>query len=287
MALLRLLFGVLQRISPSQAAKLAERIFFTPHRSRLTPAMRAALARGCPFQLDVQHTRIVGWSWGEGPAIYLVHGWGSRGGRLTAYVDPLLRAGFRVIAHDSPGHGDSGGRLSSMPQIARTLRAVATATGPIHGIVAHSLGASAATLAMESGLDVPRAVFIAPAADPVGYTLRWAAALGLRSDVIARLRANSERRIVFSWSDLDITALARRRRAPLLVVHDADDQVIPWSDGNAIAGAWPGSTLVTTHGLGHSEIVRDPGVVAQAVAFLAKSESTPSATRSASAMIVT
>jgi hypothetical protein len=50
---------------------------------------------------------------------------------------------------------------------------------------------------------------------------------------------------------------------------------------------------VTTHGLGHSEIVREPGIVAQGVAFLANqpdsaatSARTPSATRSASAMIV-
>ena len=70
------------------------------------------------------------------------------------------------------------------------------------------------------------------------------------------------------------------------MIHDDTDDVIPWADGNAIAGAWPGSTLVTTHGLGHSEIVRDPGVVAQTVAFLARSARTPSATRSASAMIV-
>lgn len=294
MFLLQLLFRGLQWVSPAAAARLAERLFFTPHRARLEPAMRAELARGRPFQLEVERQRIIGWSWGEGPAVYLVHGWGSRGGRLTAYVQPLVQAGFRVIGFDGLGHGASGGRMSSMPQIARTLRATVELSGPVHGLVAHSLGASATTMAMEWGLAVSRAVFIAPAADPVAYTLRWAEQLGLTADVIARLRANSERRIAFSWSDLDIVALARRRTAPLLVFHDAADAVIPWSDGNAIAGAWPGSRFVTTRGLGHSEIVRNPEVIAQAVAFLANqpesvatSSRTPSATRSASAIIVT
>ena len=280
-------FRVLQRLSPAAAARVAERLFFAPPRALLAPAMRAELRRGRSFRLEVERHRIVGWSWGEGPAVYLVHGWGSRGGRLTAHVRPLVAAGFRVISFDGLGHGASGGRMSSMPQLARTLRAVVDAQGPVDGIVAHSLGASATMLAMRWGLVVSHAVFIAPAADPIGHTLRWAEQLGLNAAVIARLRANSERRIQFSWSDLDIVALARGGTAPLLVLHDAADPVIPWAEGHSIVGAWPGSRLVTTHGLGHSKIARDPAVVAQTVSFLSKSERTPSATRSASAIIVT
>lgn len=283
----RMVFRILQWCSPGAAAWVAERLFFTPHRARLTPTMRAELGRGRPFALQVERRRIAGWVWGEGPAVYLVHGWGSRGGRLTAYVRPLVQSGFRVISFDGPGHGASGGRLSSMPQLARTLQAVVATHGPAEGLVAHSLGAAATTLAMEWGLAVSRAVFVAPAADPVGHTLRWAAQLGLTDDVITRLRTTSERRIVFSWSDLDIIALARRRSAALLVLHDITDPVITHAEGSAIAAAWPGSRLVTTRGLGHSEIVRDPDVVAQAVAFIAKSDRMPSATRSASAIIVT
>ncbi|HET9708226.1 MAG TPA: alpha/beta fold hydrolase [Gemmatimonadales bacterium] len=293
MRLLRLFFRGVQWLSPRAAARIAERVFFTPRRSRLTPAMRAVLDRGTGFQVEVEGRRIVGWSWGAGPAVYLVHGWGSRGGRLSAFVQPLVDAGFRVIAFDAIGHGASSGRMSSMVQMARTLRAVVLAHGPAHGVVAHSLGASVTTLTMEWGLAVGRAVFVAPSADPVGYTLLWARQLGLRPEVIDRLRTNSERRIGFSWSDLDIVALARRRTTPLLAIHDDTDVVIPWADGSAIAGAWPGGRLVTTHGLGHSEIVRAPDIVAQGVAFLAHQESseaasarTPSATRSASAMIV-
>lgn len=294
MAILKPLFRILQWVSPAAAAWLAERLFFTPHKSRLTPPMRTVLDRGRPFRVAVEGHNIVGWSWGEGPLVYLVHGWGSRGGRISAYVQPLVDAGFRAIAFDAIGHGASGGRMSSMPQMGRTLRAVVEANGPAYGVVAHSLGASVTTLTMEWGLTMGRAVFVAPSADPVGYTLRWARQLGLRPDVIDRLRTNSQQRIGFSWSDLDIVALARRRTTPLLVIHDVTDDVIPWADGNALAGAWLGSRLVTTHGLGHSEIVRAPDIVAQAVAFLANqpesaatSSRTPSATRSASAMIVT
>lgn len=270
MRMLRLGFRFLQTVSPTWAAALAERLFFTPPRSRLTQAMRHELEQGRSFGVRVEGHRIAVWSWGpaDAPIVYLVHGWGSRGGRLTAFVRPLVTAGFRVIAFDGIGHGASEGQLSSAPQLARSLTALVDDVGPAHAVVAHSLGAAVATLAMEWGMTVSRAAFIAPNADPVAHTLRWAQRLGLRSDVVARMRASSERRITFSWDGLNVLAMARRRRTPLLVIHDALDQVVPWTEGAAIVDEWAGSRLVTTRGLGHSDVARAPTVVAQAVRFL-------------------
>lgn len=270
MRMLRLGFRSLQAVSPAATAALAERVFFTPPRSQLTPLMRTELERGNPFSIEVEGHRVACWSWGpvDAPNAYLVHGWGSRGGRLTAHVRPLVAAGFRVLAFDGIGHGASEGRLSSAPQLARALIALARAAGPPHAIVAHSLGAVVTTLAMEWGMPAQRVVFLAPNADPVAHTLRWAHYLGLRADVVARMRAASERRIDFSWGDLNVLAKAPHRKTPLLVIHDAQDPVVPWTEGAAIADTWPDSRLVTTSGLGHSEIVRTPAVIAQAVAFL-------------------
>lgn len=269
MSLLRLLFRVLQLVAPSRAAAWAERVFFTAPRTRLTHLQRELLELARPISLVVQERRIAAWTWGDGPCVYLVHGWGSRGGRLAAFVRPLVDAGFQVVTFDAPGHGASEGRLSSMPEFARALRAVVTAVGPAHGVIAHSLGASATTLAMHWGVPVARAVFVAPAADPVSFSLRWAEMIGLRPSVVAEMRARSERRLAFRWDELNVPAMARGRRAPLLVIHDAGDTVVPPEDGRAIAAAWPGARLVTTAGLGHRTIVRAPEIVQEAVTFIA------------------
>jgi hypothetical protein len=42
-----------------------------------------------------------------------------------------------------------------------------------------------------------------------------------------------------------------------------------WSGGRDIANAWPDARLLTTSRLGHRRILRDPGVVAEVVGFLA------------------
>jgi len=97
--------------------------------------------------------------------VALLHGWGGHAGQIASFVDPLVAAGFRVIAADAPAHGASPGELSSLPDLARLVACLALDERPLHGVIAHSLGAAATTLAMADGVDVDRAVLIAPPVD--------------------------------------------------------------------------------------------------------------------------
>jgi pimeloyl-ACP methyl ester carboxylesterase len=73
-----------------------------------------------------------------------------------------------------------------------------------------------------------------------------------------------------------VPAMAHRvATPPLLLVHDRLDAETGWADSAAIARSWPGARLVSTTGLGHRRILRDPAVVAEATAFVAEQ---PSAT---------
>ena len=139
------------------------------------------------------------------------------------------------------------------------------------------MGASATALAIAQGLPVRRAVFLGPAADPGAFAALFAQMFGFTRDAMARMRRRTERRLRFRWDQLSVPAMARELRGapPLLVVHDREDPTVAWSDGAAIARAWPGAELITTTGLGHRGVVRDPAVVNQAVTFLTGVESTP------------
>jgi pimeloyl-ACP methyl ester carboxylesterase len=259
---------LLQAASPALAARVAERLFFTPPRTRSGPEVRAFLSRGRRLDLRVDGRRVVTWSLGAGPRVYLVHGWGGRGGRLHSIATPLVEAGYSVAWFDAPGHGAAGRGMSSMPEFARALLAVERTYGPAHAVVTHSMGGAAAALAAGWGFDARRYVFLAPPANPASWAIPFATALGLRREVVEALRARSERRLRIHWTDLDVPAIARRMARPLLVVHDRDDVTVPWLDGATIADAWPGARLMTTGGLGHRGIVRDPGVVGEVVRFL-------------------
>jgi pimeloyl-ACP methyl ester carboxylesterase len=231
--------------------------------------MARVLPTGRRFSVRADGRRVAAWRWGEGPAVILVHGWGGRAAQLTSFVPPLVGRGFSVVAFDAPGHGESGGSLSSAPEFARALEAVTDRIGGAHAVVAHSLGAAAVVLALRRGLRCERMVFFGPAADPPAWIAPFARRLGLSERVLKTMRERSERRIGLSWSEIAIPPRAGSFDTPLLVFHDRDDAEVPWTDGAAIAGAWPGARLVTTTGLGHRHLLRDPEVVAQAVSFMA------------------
>jgi pimeloyl-ACP methyl ester carboxylesterase len=268
----RLAFGGLQRVTPATAALCAERLFFTPARERTSARARALLASGRRFDVRFGPSGLAAWTWGSGPAVLLVHGWSSRGAHLGAFVPPLIAAGYSVVAFDAPAHGDSPGRTTTIPQMAAALREVARVVGDVHGLVAHSIGGPVSSLALRDGLRARRVVFLAPAAEPSLFTQRFGERLGLGPLVVRGLRERAERRVGLSFEQLDLRALAPTMTTPLLVLHDREDDEVPWSQGAAIAERWPGARLVTTTGMGHRRILRDPDVVAQAVDFLATPE---------------
>ena len=270
--LTRAALAALAWISSTLAARYAERLFFTPPRPRKS---RAPLPAGAE-RVDVQsrYGRLAAWSWGSGPVVYLVHGWGGRAEQLGAFVAPLLARGFRVIAMDGPGHGESSGRRSSGVEIARALADVVAQSGPARGVIAHSLGAAAVTFAIREGLRVERLAFVGPPADPLTWVARFGRQLGLDATVMAEMRRRSEQRIQARWEDLPLVPMrGLAQPPPLLVVHDRDDREVRSTDGAAIAAAWPGARLLETEGLGHRRVLRDAAVVGTVAAFLAGDES--------------
>src|SRR5258708_9115114 len=227
--LTRAAFGAVQRASPRLAAVWAERIFCTSPRRSISERMAAWLRDGQRFTVTVGGRRVAAWSWGSGGAgVLLVHGWGSRGARFIDLGNTLLGRGYRVVTFDAPGHGESTGRLSSGPEFARAALAVASEVGPVSYVVGHSLGGFAAALAMggKGSLAVRRAVFISPSANANSYSAQFQALLGVEARVFASMRGRLERRLGFSWSDLNIPATTPTMRAPLLVVHDPDDREV-------------------------------------------------------------
>ena len=110
-----------------------------------------------PIEATWSGHRIAGESWGDGPAVYLVHGWGGCRAHLGVFVKPFVEAGHRVIAFDLPSHNESDpGELApgrtTIVECAEAVRAMVRAHGPARGIVAHSLGAKAAALAVSRGM---------------------------------------------------------------------------------------------------------------------------------------
>lgn len=260
-AALRLVLRGGGRLLPEATARLAGRIFLRPPRRRSRADERAQLARGRRFHLPVHgYGEIPVWSWGDGPAVLLVHGWGGSAAQMTPLVDPLLREGFSVLAFDAPGHGEAAGRSSSLLAIARILRSVTHRVGGVHGVVAHSGGAAATRYALATGARADRAVFVGAPAEWEPFLRQFGAQLGLSDEVLKRMRAHLERRLGVPMDEIRADLVVEGKLSRLLVLHDRHDREVPSTDGENVAEAWPQAELALTDGLGHRRILADPAV---------------------------
>lgn len=265
--------SMLEGFAPGLGARWVERIWFSVPPRRATRSDVAA--SGTPFELSVNGSTVRGHRWGHGEEIvYLVHGWGSSSGQLRAFVEPLLDAGFSVVAHDAPSHGrsdsgPSGLRRSNALEHRDALRAVVAAHGPAHGVVAHSLGAMVAALAMREGVVPERAVYVAPVIDVESYGEPFIRMLGAGPRIWTRFVTRVERKLGVTMSYFDVAAMADELATPpLLIVHDRGDQETSWAASHELVGTWPDARLLTTSGLGHNRVLADPHVVAVAVDYL-------------------
>ncbi len=275
--LARSLVPLAYKVVPRTIEKLAVSQFRSP-RSHPRPGREErwlATAERIPIGIqpvagadaDASH-QLAAWSWGDGPAVLLVHGWEGRGSQMGAFAAPLVQAGYRVVTFDAPAHGETGGRLSSLPEMTHAVTTMAQAVGPLHGLIAHSFGCAAAALAVERGLRLERLVFVAPPADFGGFLLCTVRSFGLPDRVYDLLTRAIESRFGISWEGVRRITLDAANETPLLVAHDRGDPETTYEGGLQVHRAWPRSRLLTTDGLGHRRILRDPEVAAKVAQFL-------------------
>ena len=275
--------GLLQRaelalvstLAPQRAVDIAARHFSTPPRFEHTARERELLSTGTRYDVASRRGRIAAWRFGrtDRPAVVLVHGWGGRGAQLGAFVPALLDSGYQVVLFDHIGHGHSEGAHSTLVHFWDGLDAVITeleARGTrIHGFVGHSLGAAAVGAWLNDTQRTMRSVLIAPPISVERYSGYFARRLGIAESVRRQMQEHFERMLGRRWAEFELPGAVARVRAPALVVHDKDDREVSYGSGLSLARTWKDARLVTTTGLGHRRILRDPDVVAATVAFLA------------------
>ena len=245
--------ATLSTLAPALAARVAERLFLSAPRHPAPARETAVLAGARTTIVRVDGAPVTTWTWGHGPRILLVHGWGGRGAQLAGFVGPLVASGCSVVTFDAPGHGSSPQARSSIVAFLAAIQAIDRTLGPVRGIVAHSIGTVAAARALRDGLHAAAAVFIAPPADLVLQSHTRLEALGFGRQARELMQARIERQ------------LGEEQAAYYRVTPRARAAV---QDGAIIARGWPGAVLSTTGGLGHRRILRDPYIIRVATAFV-------------------
>lgn len=214
--------------------------------------------------------------------VVLPHGWASNAADMLPGAARLRDEGFGVLVYDSRGHGTSGDRG---PVTIRTFAEDLTAAvdhlverpevdAARLGIVGHSMGGAAAIVAAS---DEPR----------IGAVVSSSAFADIASLTRHTLRSFHVPRWPFVWlvgriveghlqtTMIDLSPQNRigQIRAPVLLLHGADDERIPPSDMAALyANANRANTWrVLFPDRGHEDIFEDPSYVRRIISFLHES----------------
>ena len=216
-----------------------------------------------------EHGRHAAWSWGEGPAVMLAHGWGGSAAQMAPLAVRISALGFHAVAIDITGHGASPLNKTQWSWLIRDVTAAASSFGPLHAAVGHSAGGLALMAARGlKGLRAQRYACICAPSHPFPPVKAIQARLNPRPGVIARYQDYLAREFETDWATLQSGCSFAGGGTELLLVYDLKDRFVPHTEGDRIHALCPAARLVKTQDFGHTRILGTPELARTVGEFL-------------------
>lgn len=245
------------RVKPLAACQLTMGVLSLSSRGKLK-ATDKAFYRSGEFQVyECDNYRFHTYTYGQGPAVLLLHGWCSKGARWKTYVQRLVEAGYQAVVMDAPSHGSSPGRFLTVPGYIACVGKVLQSRNQWHGLVSHSMGSLAGVIAASEVAreQVAGARFVLMSTFSTCDSLmsKFSRCLGISEQVLADTRAWITH---YTGRPLSYFTLSDHMKAlgnpPFLLIADEEDIVVPSRETQYILDTVPGANAVITKGLGHN-----------------------------------
>lgn len=254
--LLGMFLNALACVAPRLTGRICFFLMGMPRSRKHKQEEHAFLATADLHFENINGTKTALYHWGfRGPVVVLAHGWESHAGRWRKIAPPLVQAGFQVVAIDAPAHGRSGGRRFTMVRYADVLRALLQRIGPVHAIVAHSVGGASsiwAMGAMSPALRPQKAVILASFSHLQTIMDGARQKAGASDTLMQAMDAEIER---ITGARIEHYSLMRQAEklgeVDTLLIHDRHDRVTAVQESEKLHRAWPGARALFTEGYGH------------------------------------
>jgi hypothetical protein len=245
------------RLLPTRAAtRLTISLSNRVKRASIRPTEHAALACGAKLVYGPGN-RMVAWSWGSGPPVVLIHGWGGRAAQMAPLALAVANAGYRAVAIDVEGHGDSPGRVTAWSCFGRNAAALADELGaPVYAYVGHSASGLAMMAARRAGtIQAERYVCIATPSYPFPPTRAVESQLRPPPKVMEEFRRYLASELQSNWNDLEEGDAFRACNGKLLLIYDMDDRYVRHEEADRIAAISEGTMVLKTRGYSHTKVL--------------------------------
>jgi pimeloyl-ACP methyl ester carboxylesterase len=261
-------------ISSRKAAEKAFELFCTPFPAKGFK-IPAVFEKAEKLHFKSSQLSIRGFRWQSehpgGKKILILHGYSSNAYKFEHYISPLLKAGFEVCIFDAPAHGRSDGKLINAALYRNMVLEAEKLYGPFYGLIGHSLGGLAASLAFEkfAGNNQRKLVLIAPATETSTAINNFFALMPfdqkIRDEFPKIIRKISGQDVSY----FSVSRMVQHIQAPVLWIHDKQDMICPYKDVKPLQKMkLPHVQFLITDGLGHNQVYKESSTCKLVVRFL-------------------
>jgi pimeloyl-ACP methyl ester carboxylesterase len=202
----------------------------------------------------------------------LVHGWGGGASQMTPLAAHLAAGGYRCVALDITGHGNTKKHHTRWRYFLRDVEAATRSLGTnVFAYIGHSAGGMTMMAARRHGrIEAQRYVCICAPSYPFPPVDRVKQILDPSDGVMARYKNYLGSEFDIPWQTLAAGESYAAAADNLLLVYDERDRFVPHSEGDRIHALCPGSTLVKTRDYSHQRILTAPELMVAVSRFLAE-----------------
>ena len=262
---------ILELISSRLASFFGIRLFITPVNFPIPKREQYMLKSAQKKRLHIPEIKkeieILSYGYSK-KKVLLVHGWSGRSTQLFAFADKLLENGYMVISFDGPAHGKSTGKTTMMPEFLKTIQKINTTFGPFEAAIGHSFGATSLYNAAATFLDIKTFIAIGSGDRISDIISNFVKNLYLNEKSAKKIQLGLEKKWMIHVDDFSSSAVAKKIKIPVLVVHDTIDGDVPVSCAYRIRQNLEKGSLLITNGLGHTKILRNNEIVHKSIKFI-------------------
>ncbi|MGB0860689.1 MAG: alpha/beta fold hydrolase [Pseudoalteromonas spongiae] len=236
------------KIAPKFAFNQTRKLLLTPVKNRKRTTLSAQFTQQ---KLSTEHGDLHLTSIGEGPAVVFTHGWSGSSRQFLPLMEKVAASGFKAMAFDHYGHGESDGKFANLPLFIKGLKSVMASIEQPKAIVSHSMGTIAA---LNVSKDVPH-FLIAPT---FGFydsfeerILNTGIHQHLFSGVLKSVEDEHDMRFGEILPELHVADHAH----PIHIIHDQKDRFAKFELTNQQASQHSHINLKAVNKLGHGRII--------------------------------
>jgi len=248
-----MLVNIISFFNEKKAGSIAYKIFSNPRAGKLR-TISDFLSKANLETIIFKNQSIQTYHWkGSKETILLIHGWESNSTRWKGMIQYLKKKKYNIVSLDAPGQGLSSGKEMNAFLYAEFIHEVCLKFKPSY-LIGHSLGGMT-TFYAQSKYQFPFVKKIVGMGSPNIFhriTNNYKKLLSLNDKSYRSYLNTYTQKFGIDTANFNSENFVQQIKQPLLIIHDKNDSIVPYSEAIQIANKNPKVQFISTEKLGHS-----------------------------------